>query len=127
MKLEEKINSKKTNENTISFENDIIKYIISSPVDETEAKRLNKVGSEYINKKKGSIYILIDLKRSTQFSSGARKEWVKFLQNPKINKVAIFGGNIFVRTLASFVIAASKSKNIKFFTTEKEAISWFIN
>ncbi len=121
----EEMNSKTTNENSISFENNTIKYTISTPVDEEEAKRLNGIGSEYIDKKGGIIYILIDLKKSTQFSSGARKEWVKFLQNPKINKVAIFGGNVFVRTLASFVIAASKSKNIKFFTTEEEATSWF--
>ncbi len=120
------MDSAKNKKNSVSLEGDIIRYIIAAPVDSIEAKKLNNVGAEYLDNNE-AFSVLIDLKHSTQFSSGARKEWVKFLQNSKIKKTAIFGGNIFVRTLASFVIAASKSKNIKFFTKEENAKNWLIN
>ena len=109
--------------NKIWCEDGIVHYIISSPVDDTEALSLSEGGVGFIEKEKAAL-ILIDLKQSTQFSSEARKIWVKFLQNPSIKKAAIWGGNVFVRTLASFVIAASQKKNIKFFITEEEALEW---
>jgi phage pi2 protein 07 len=109
--------------NKIWYKNDIVHYLMPSPVDETEALLLRDEGVNLIEKENAS-FVLIDLKQSTQFSSEARKIWVKFLQNPKIKKTAIFGGNVFVRTLASFVIAASQKKNIKFFITEEEAMEW---
>ncbi len=126
MQKEEKNDSTIVNENNVSCKDNIIRYVVSAPVDEEEARRISNSGSEYLEKG-DARYVLIDLKQSTQFSSEARKIWVKFLQNPKIKKTAIFGGNVFVRTLASFVIAASKSKNIKFFTTEEEAKDWLVD
>lgn len=112
--------------NDVSCRDNIIHYVISLPVDDKEAERINNIGLEYLDDNKADC-VLIDLKQSTKFSSEARKRWVKFLKNPKIKKTAIFGGNIFVRTLASFVIAASKSNNIKFFTKEEEARDWLIS
>lgn len=109
--------------NKVWCKDDIIHYLISAPVDESEASSLNEGGLKFVEEGTASR-VLIDLKKSTQFSSEARKVWVKFLQNPQIKKTAIFGGNVFVRTLASFVIAASQNKNIKFFTTEEDAREW---
>ena len=109
--------------NKLWYKDNIIHYIMPSPVDEKEAFILRDGGLSFIEKENASL-VLIDLKQSTQFSSEARKIWVKFLQNPKISKTAIFGGNVFVRTLASFVIAAAQKKNIKFFITEEEALDW---
>lgn len=110
-------------ENTVALNGDVVEYVIAAPVDEREAERLDTVGTEHVNKGEAS-YVLIDLKKSTQFSSAARKRWVKFLQNPKIKRAAIFGGNVFVRTLASFVMAASKGDNIKFFSNRDDAMKW---
>lgn len=101
----------------------ILHYLVSAPVDGNEATLLSGKGIELLNAENASS-VLIDLKQSTQFSSDARKIWVRFLQDPKIKKTALFGGNVFVRTLASFVIAASNKQNIKFFTAEDEAIEW---
>ncbi|HED37004.1 MAG TPA: STAS/SEC14 domain-containing protein [Ignavibacteria bacterium] len=109
--------------NRLWYEDNIIHYFMPSPVDEKEAFILRDGGKDFIEKENASL-VLIDLQQSTQFSSEARKIWVKFLQNPKIKRTAIFGGNVFVRTLASFVIAASQKKNIKFFIKEKEALEW---
>jgi len=123
---EEEKHSDTVVKNNVSCGDNIIRYIISAPVDEEEAERISNIGVGYLNNDE-AVYVLIDLKQSTQFSSEARKIWVKFLQNPKIKKTAIFGGNVFVRTLASFVIAASKSKNIKFFSTEEDSKDWLTN
>jgi len=109
--------------NKIWCDGDVVRYIISSPVDEKEASLLSGEGTKFVDNG-GASFVVIDLKQSTKFSSDARKIWVKFLQNDKIKKAAIFGGNVFVRTLASFVIAASQKRNIKFFTTEEEAMAW---
>lgn len=97
--------------------------MIAIPVDEKEAVRLDVLGEEFINKGEAS-FVVIDIHRSSDFSSAARRTWVKFLQNPKIKKTAIFGGNVFVRTLASFVIAATGKNNIKFFSSEQAALGW---
>ncbi len=109
--------------NGFNCEGSIIHYMINVPVDEQEALWLHNAGTQCIDKKKISL-ILIDIQKSTQFSAAARKIWVKFLKNPRIKKAAIFGGNVFVRTLASFVIAAAGKKSIKFFSTRKEALTW---
>ena len=114
-------NTQKTNTNDVWCKDGIVYYTIAAPVNEEEAIRLDTVGEEFINKGEAS-FVLIDIEQSQEFSSVARKIWVKFLQNQKIKKTAIFGGNVFVRTLASFVIAAAGKANIKFFETEQQAL-----
>jgi hypothetical protein len=121
--VDEKNEAVSPNDNKIWCKDNIVYYIISAPVDEKEASRLSNCGIEFIEKKSASK-VLINLKQSTQFSSEARKIWVEFLKHQKIEKTAILGGNVFIRTLASFVIAASKKKNIKFFITEEKAMKW---
>ena len=115
--------TQKINTNEVWCKDGIVRYIIAAPVDEKEATRLDSVGEEFVNKGEAS-FVLIDIMQSKEFSSGARKIWVKFLQNSKIKKTAIFGGNVFVRTLASFVIAAAGKASIKFFETEQQALDW---
>lgn len=115
--------TKKTNTNEVWCKDGIVHYTITAPVDEEEAMRLDVLGEEFINKGEAS-YVLINIEQSKEFSSSARRAWVRFLQNPKIKKTAIFGGNVFVRTLASFVIAAAGKATIKFFETEEQAREW---
>jgi len=117
--------NKPKNQVTCSTEDDIVYYHINSNVDEEEARRLNDFGKDCFENKSVK-YVLIDLQASTEFSSAARKIWVEFLQDDRIKKTAIFGGNVFVRTLASFVIAATGKKNISFFSTEDDARAWLI-
>ena len=109
--------------NEVWCENKIIHYKLLSPVDEKEAERLDTAGRGFLDRNEATS-VLIDMQKSSDFSSAARKRWVGFLQHPQIGKTAIFGGNVFVRTLATFVIGASQKKNIKFFAAEKEAIEW---
>ncbi|HAT68209.1 MAG: hypothetical protein A2481_04035 [Candidatus Yonathbacteria bacterium RIFOXYC2_FULL_47_9] len=110
--------------NLVSCADNIVRYTICTPVDPDEAVRLSTVGKKHLDDGEAS-FVLIDLHQSTEFSSAARKIWVDFLQNEKIKKTAFFGGNVFVKTLATFVIAATGKKDIKFFNTEEEALAWF--
>ena len=112
-----------TQRNEVACENGILAYRLLTPVDDKEAERLDIAGRAFLERKEADR-VLIDIRRSSDFSSAARKRWVDFLRNPSIKKTAIFGGNTFVRTLAIFVIGASKMENIKFFATEHEAREW---
>src|SRR3989344_2270291 len=86
--------------NKFWYKGDIAYYLISAPVDEKEAIQLRDAGWKCVESG-GASRVLIDIQQSSQFSSAARKIWVEFLKHPKIKKTAIFGGNVFVRTLAS--------------------------
>lgn len=113
-----------TRKNMVSCADNIVRYTICTPVEPDEAVRLSTIGKSYIEGGQAE-FVLIDLHQSTEFSSAARKIWVEFLQNARIKKTAFFGGNVFVKTLATFVIAATGKKDIKFFSTEEDAIAWF--
>jgi hypothetical protein len=59
---------------------------------------------------------------------GFRKRIAKKVNNiiksPGIKKVAVIGGTTIIRTVTSFIIAASGVKNMKVFGTKEEAIKW---
>ncbi len=110
--------------NEVLCADNIVHYTMCTPVSAEEAERLSTIGKGFVDVGQAQ-FILIDLRQSTEFSSSARKIWVEFLQNDKIKKTALFGGNVFVKTLATFVMAATGKKDIKFFNTEEEAKGWF--
>lgn len=119
------MNLEATNQVSCSDNDRVLFFNINSNVNEEEANRLYGFGKQCLDDKKIDN-VLINLKASSEFSSSARKVWVEFLSDERIQKTAIFGGNIFVRTLASFVIAATGKKNIHFFQTEEEARVWLV-
>ncbi|MHB1118170.1 MAG: SpoIIAA family protein [Minisyncoccota bacterium] len=113
--------------NEVSCTNGIVCYKICTYVDAEEAARLSMTGKSYLENGQAQC-VLIDLlhpnKSPLTFSSSARKVWVQFLQNDNIEKTALLGNSVFMKTLAMFVIAATGKKNIRFFTSEEEAIRW---
>lgn len=113
----------KTLKNEVLCEKGMVVYRLAAPIDDREGERLYTEGKAFLDRKEADR-VIIDIRRSSDFSSAARKRWVDFLRNPEIVKTAIFGGNTFVRTLATFVICASQRKNIRFFATEQEALTW---
>lgn len=110
-------------QNEIWCDAKILRYRLVAPIDEAEANRLDTLGRGFLDRKEACA-VLIDMQRSSDFSSAARKRWVSFLQHPEIKRTAIFGGSVFVRTLAAFVIGASQRQNIRSFATEAEALDW---
>jgi len=61
---------------------------------------------------------------SSLFRKDAVKQGKDFIQNIGFEKAAVFGAGVEDRTVASFVISATRIKNIKVFTTEEEALKW---
>ena len=59
------------------------------------------------NKKYNMIVNLVPVGKGGYASSKARKIYARMSANTKINKYAIVGGNVFNRTLASFIIRAA--------------------
>ena len=119
------MNLESTNDVKCPVDGRTVYYYINSDVDETEANRIADFGRQCFKEGRAD-YVLIDLRSSSEFSSAARKVWVEFLKDERIKRTAIFGGNIFVRTLASFVIAATGKSNIRFFKTEQKASEWLV-
>jgi hypothetical protein len=92
-------------------------------IDEKSAKDIVQA-TFHLAKNVDKISILIDLNNSGQPSTEARKSFLQTTNNPKINKVALWGLHPVARVLASFVLGISKNENMRFFKTEEAALKW---
>ena len=84
---------------------------------------------ETINKLAGKTKVLINVTEAGIFtSSRARKKLAARIKErfkyPRLEKVAVFGGNIVQRTVGLFVVSAAGIKNMKFFKAKTEALKW---
>ena len=74
----------------------------------------------------GTVHGLIDLNRSGQQSTEARKMWREISELERTGKVAIFGIHPVARLIASFVMGISKNRRMRFFKTEEDAKKAFL-
>lgn len=74
----------------------------------------------------GKINFLINLNDAGKSSPEARKLWQQLCEAESTNKVALFGLHPVAKVLASFVMGRSKVKNLRFFSTEEEAMDWLM-
>ena len=72
----------------------------------------------------GKVHQLINLNRAGKNSPEARKLWEEINEYVFTGKVAVFGVHPVAKVLASFVIGVTNKKDIRFFSTEKEALAW---
>jgi hypothetical protein len=71
------------------------------------------------------IDIFVDLRNMGKSSLYSRKAAAEIIKNDKVARIALFGANIFTRTIAKFIISASgKSEKIQFFDDKEQAIRW---
>lgn len=81
------------------------------------ANKLRKAGKE--------VYGVVDLSALGNMTPSARKMATEAVRNFPYDKAAIFGGSTFNKSLVSLVLlAAGKSRKIKMFVTEAEALKW---
>jgi len=122
--------SLKKDEGKIWIEKDGIIYIeLSKRMSEEDVKQLMKEIEEAIRKVLGKAKILINLRTvPTVWTSQFRKRTVErvkeIAKNIRFEKAALFGGNVVLRTIASFIIAATGLGNVKVFPTKEEALKW---
>ena len=72
----------------------------------------------------GKVNVFIDINQSGKQSSETRKVWKEFSEHEKFGKIALFGMHPVARVIASFVMGATKKKNMRFFKTKEEALAW---
>lgn len=71
------------------------------------------------------VMILADLTRLEKSTSESRKASLEALQSLPYDKIALFGGNLYVRHLANLIIkAAGKESVVKIFAARKQAEAW---
>jgi hypothetical protein len=104
----------------VVIENDIIKYTVAGIVGKKDIHRFVNIGDRALDENIIHL-VLIDINKVDRFSLEDRAYLVRFLKNPHIKKIAIFGGNRFIRTVVSFIVTAT---NVRLFTAEEEALDW---
>lgn len=71
------------------------------------------------------VYVLVDISKMGGHDSGARREGYERLFTIYYDKFAMFGGGLFLKSVANLVVKATKLGNkVKVFNTREEAIRW---
>ena len=112
-------------ENRFYLDDDNIIYCKEKmAVDENIAHHQIKALYKLSNLIEGKANIFIDINEAGTPSSSARKVFQNEIKKDKYGKVAIFGMHPVARVLASFIIGATKKKDMRFFKTKEEALAW---
>jgi len=119
-------------ESTVTLRKDRVIYITVTPM--TTGKEIEELVAKIrrmIEKLSGKPRIFVNMEgyytgtlRSSQGRKKAAEECKSLAKNPGFEKAAIFVKNTVMRTITSFVIIASRVKNIKIFKTEEEGLKW---
>lgn len=112
-------------ENRFYLDEDNILYVtIIGETDEKIAVEINEAYLNLLTKHEGKMDVFIDLNKAGKGSSEARKIWKKMTENVRTGRVAFFGLHPVARVLASFTMGVSKNKDMGFFKTKEEALTW---
>ena len=105
-------------------EDNIIYETIVGDFDEQKALEARAAVCKLADKANERTKILIDLDEAGNQSSEARKIVQELFDTEVCGKIALFGLHPVARVIASFVIGASKKKDMRFFKTKEEALAW---
>lgn len=123
--MEDKELEIRVGESSYRLGNDNIGYVtLIGEVDEKAANGHKEAGLKILNMIKGTIDVLVDVNKAGKLSSEVRSVFKEFSEHEKSGKVAIFGLNPVARVIASFVMGVSKKKEMHFFKTKEEALTW---
>lgn len=105
-------------------EDDIFYETIVGEQDEKTIIAALEAHNKFKNMVEGKMKMLIDVNKSGQVSSRARKIGQETLEDEKIGKVGICGAHPVARVIAAFVIGVTRKKDFRFFKTREEALAW---
>ncbi len=106
-------------------DNNILNDIIVGNMEEKNALDRINIIKNLTEETGAKINVLADLNKAKAPSSKARKLYLNFLNNyEKIGKQALYGAHPVARVIASFLIGATRNKNIKFFKNREDALEW---
>jgi hypothetical protein len=72
----------------------------------------------------GKMNIFVDLNRAGKQSPEARKMGKELIKHETVGKVALFGLHPVARVIAYFFKGFVKKKDLRFFKTKEEALTW---
>lgn len=101
----------------------MLRYTLKGRVEDALFLRLKNVGEGAIEDKIVDR-VLIDMSNVERFSMVARNALSEFLRKQNTVKIAIFGGNQFIKTTISFIVTAIGSSCVRLTQNEKEAVQW---
>ena len=70
------------------------------------------------------LHIYVDTSQFEKLSVEGRRTFSKMNQDNRLGRIASTGGNRILNTLARFIMIASKRNNIRYFSSEEEALDW---
>jgi len=112
-------------ENRLYLGEDNIFYVtVCGEVDGKAAAAIREIDSKFKSTGEGTFHVLGDLNKAGKQSAEARKIWKEMTENDRTGKIAMCGMHPVARVLASFVMGISKKKDMRFFKTREEALSW---
>ena len=112
-------------ENRFYLGEDNILYVFNvGNVDDKCIIEIRKAMHKLISLSVGKVNVLIDINKAEKPSTKARRGFVEILENEKVGNVAIFGAHPVARVMASFVMGITRKKNLCFFKSKEEALTW---
>ena len=112
-------------ENRLYLDEDNVLCIINvGEIDEKIAIEIKEAVLKLMNMVEGKVHTLTDLNKAGKSTSQARKVFQELAEHEKQGKNAFYGMHPVARVLASFFMGISKKKDIRFFKTKEEALTW---
>ena len=105
-------------------EENIIYVTAVGDIDEKAAMAASKFLDKFLEMIEGKVLVIIDLNKAGHQSSEARNIWKKRTEKESTGKVAFFGMHQVARVIASFVMGISRNKQMRFFKSKEEALTW---
>lgn len=119
-----------TNRATV-IENDCIEIVFDGDQTEKTVKDLLKMSDRIITKMakpRSKLNFLINLLTIGQTTSKARLAAARALQERPFNRMGVFGTTVYMKYLATLVIAASRKQDrVRYFDDRVAAMDWICN
>ena len=111
--------------NRLYLGEDNILYITNiGEIDEKTAIAMEEAVLKLGNMVEEKVYTLTDLNKAGKTSPEARKVFKELAEREKQGKNAFFGIHPIARLLVSFFMGTSRKKEMRFFKTKEEALTW---
>lgn len=111
-------------------EDGVVRVELADKMKEEDVEQLIERIEDIMEKAPGRARILFNLSsttthiRSSQFRKKIAERIKEIAKNVGFAKIAFFGGNLIIRTIASFIVVSAGLKNIKIFPEQEEALKW---
>lgn len=89
-----------------------------------DALAIKEATSKLLAEAEKSVVVLADVNKAGKSSPEARIIWKELSEDKRYYKIALVGLSMVSRMAASFAVALSNNKNIKFFSSAEEALMW---